>query len=159
MGAGGLLPPSSPQGSDGGSQNPAPIPAALERPPHLTPQCTWAVCPFSPAPPSPTASLPQLSLSLLLDVIYSGNAESDKPRLPRQKQWQRPVQGRQPSLDNVLRRRRGGGAPGGAGGSSPPFLPSAPGPRSSLGSLGPPDPFSNPHPASWPNPVSPDLPW
>lgn len=80
------------------------------------------MCPFSPAPPSPTASLPQLSLSLLLDVIYSGNAESDKLRLPRRKQWQRTVQGRQPSLDNVLRSQRAGEAPGGAGGSPLPFL-------------------------------------
>lgn len=43
---------------------------------------TWAVRPFSAVPPSPTASLPQLSLLLLLDVIYSGSAESDKPRFP-----------------------------------------------------------------------------
>lgn len=117
-----------------------------ELPPHLTCLCTWAVCPFSPVPPSPTASLPQLSLSLLLDVIYSGNAESDKPRLPRQRQWKR-------------RGEPKGGGPLWAGSSEEreetglreewqvhhPFLLAAPGPEASPGSLGHPDPFSDPN--------------
>lgn len=55
-------------------------------------------------------------------MIYSGNAESDKLRLPRRKQWQRTVQGRQPSLDNILRSQRAGEAPGGAGGLPLPLL-------------------------------------
>lgn len=39
--------------------------------------------PLLPGAPSPTAPPSQLSLSVLLDVIYSGNAESDKARLPQ----------------------------------------------------------------------------
>lgn len=95
-----LLPPKA---SGSGFQNPASIPTTPELLPRSIPQCTWATCSLSPVPPSPT-SLPRLSLSLLLDVIYTGNAESDKPRVPRQKQWQRRVQGRRPSLDTVLKR-------------------------------------------------------